>query len=286
MTFPDADIPESSGVTAGRLDTDVYYTLDDQGDTPVLHLFGLDGSFLGDQTIRGAEQVDWEDLAAGPCPDVVDAESCIFIGDIGDNDEVRSEVVIYVVPESILATADAVACHLNYPESKPHNAETLLVDGEGAVRIVTKNADGQSKVFLASSLNCDKTTPLSEESEISLSGDSEEARKVTGGAINAAGNLVVLRSYTTAWIWRGCGIDWSVSPEVLTLNAQPQGEAITFGPDDQLITTSEGLPFRIWELPCEESSDLQCKSCGCGGDGAWIGAALLGLGSLRRRRTG
>lgn len=272
---------ESSGVTGGRLNTDVYYTLDDQGNSPVLHLFQLDGTSLGDQTIRGAEQVDWEDLAAGPCPDAVDAESCIFIGDIGDNDEVREEVVVYVVGESELATADAVACHLKYPESKAHNAETLLVSPTGEVRIVTKNADGNSKVFYAGNLDCSGSQTLKEEAELQLAGDSEEDRKVTGGAMN--GSMVVLRSYTTAWIWRSCSVDWGEDPEILALSSQPQGEAITLGPENQLITTSEGTPFRIWELPCEETEDLPCSACGCSDGGAWLGGVIFGLGALRRR---
>jgi uncharacterized protein (TIGR03382 family) len=189
-----------------------------------------------------------------------------------------------VVPESEDAAVDALACHFTYPEAKKHNAEALLIAPDGALRIVTKNSDGHAKVFLADSLDCSKRHTLTEETELSLDGATEEARKVTGGAINEAGTLVVLRSYTTAWIWRGCTLDWGATPQVVKLDSQPQGEAITFDNQDDLISTSEGTPFRIWQVPCTSSEELKCSTCGCDESGGWWAGGLVGLSALRRRR--
>jgi hypothetical protein len=285
LVFEDAPISESSGVTWGRLNPELYYTLDDEGNEAVLHLFNLKQEFLGDQLVRGAINTDWEDLAAGPCPESVAAESCLYIGDIGDNHGERESLTIFIIPESSNAAEDAISCLLKYPDNKHYDAETLLVDPEGVVRLVTKEGDGEAKVYRVDSLACDRTAQeLLEEAELSLQGDSEEDRKVTGGAISEDGSQVVLRSYSKGWLFDGCPLNWNVEPVVLDLGSQPKGEGITFGEDLALVTTSEGTPFRVWELPCIEFVESPCKECGCGDKSGLI--LLVGLGLWRRRALG
>ena len=78
-------------------------------------------------------------------------QSYLYIGDIGDNSERRSEIIVYRVPEPTITAADASstkskprvtesaeAIHLRYPDGK-HDAETLMVHPvTGSLFIVTK----------------------------------------------------------------------------------------------------------------------------------------------------
>lgn len=271
------DIPafESSGVAASPEEPGTYYTHGDNGDEATLYVFQSDGVYVGEQAVRGATNEDWEDLANGPCPDGDGA--CLWIADIGDNDDTRPTVTLYVVPASFDAAVDATACVFTYPE-QPSNAEALLVFPDGAVRIVTKHTDGAAKVFLAASPRCDGSVEtLVEEAEIQLDA------AVTGGAVSPDGTTVVLRTYAGAWMWQGCTLDWTQSPIAVDLGSEAQGEAISFTADGGLVTTSEGDPFRVRTLPCAATGEVPCTGCGCGGSSAgWLVVPGI-LGWLRRR---
>lgn len=269
---------ESSGLAAGRANPGVFYTHDDGGD-PSLFLFSLDGSFLGEQRVDGATNRNWEDVAGGPCPAGVAAEHCLWIGDIGDNEETRESVIVYVIPESEGHTETAVSCALRYPEGKARDAEALFVDPAGTLRVVSKEDDGEAKVFRLDSPRCDGTVEtLVLEHELQL------GSAVTGAAMRADGEAVVFRSLTHGWMWVGCEVDLRDSPIEIDLGAQPQGEAIAFTEDGGLVVTSEGEPFRVWEVPCAKSGPAPCDACGCGGGSDGLLFVAVGGAALRRRR--
>ena len=76
----------------------------------------------------------------GPCG----TASCLHIADIGDNDASRDRVTIYRLPEPEGASGSAAATdsfHATYPDG-PHDAEALLIDGNGRLYIVTKGETG------------------------------------------------------------------------------------------------------------------------------------------------
>lgn len=276
------DLPanESSGLAAGRADPGVFYTHDDGGD-PSLFLFSLDGSFLGEQRVDGATNQNWEDVAGGPCPAGVAAEHCLWIGDIGDNEGTRASVTVYVIPESRGLSEAAVSCALRYPEGKARDAEALFVDPAGTLRIVSKEDDGEAKVFRLDAPRCDGTVEtLVLEHELQL------GSAVTGAAMRADGKAVVFRSLTHGWMWVGCEVDLRDPPIELDLGAQPQGEAIAFTEDGGLVVTSEGEPFRVWEIPCAESGPAPCDGCGCGsGSNGLLFVTFAGSALRRGRRS-
>ncbi len=277
------DVGESSGVAVGP-STGILYTLEDAGNDAVLHIVGTDGAYLGAQTVRGATNTDWEDLAAARCPSTVDAEGCLWIADTGDNDETRDEVVLWVVPESTRATEDAVACRLGYPGGRAYDVEALLVAPDGVVRLVTKENDGEARVFVGGPLRCDGTLEtLSKEAVLDV------AAPVTGGAMSADGTTAVLRTRDEALVWRGCDVDWSVAPERVPLPVQEQGEGIALTADGDLVTSSEGEPFRAWVGACVREEPVPCEApggCGCGtgtAPGAFSVAVLAVAAALGRR---
>lgn len=275
------DSPESSGLAAAD---DVLYTMNDSSGTTELYVFDADGNSIGTQTIDGAENVDWEDLAVGVCPAAVDAASCLYIADIGDNDETRDSVALYVVPASIEARETAVKCPLRYEDGEAHDAEALLVFADGSVRIADKQSDGESRIWRVDALDCG-SSPQTMTKEAKLELDAP----VTGGAVRADGGEIVLRTKTSAWAWWGCTVDWDTSPTEVAIGDEAQGEAVAFTPSGGLYTSSEGKPLSVGVVPCDTFETLDCPDpedgCGCGASGASpVPAALLAAIAVARRR--
>ena len=95
---------------------------------------------------RGARAVDWEDIAIGPGPKR--GRWYLYIGDIGDNERRRGEVVVYRVEEPRTAackaessTGRATAIRLRYPD-EPHNARLLVHPVTGDLYLISKAGNG------------------------------------------------------------------------------------------------------------------------------------------------
>src|ERR1044072_7896643 len=126
-TIKDKSISESSGLVASRTTPGAYWTHNDSGDGPFIYAFDTRGDSFGTFRVSGAEARDWEDIAAGPGPQP--NRSHLYIGDIGDEDAVRREVIVYRSAEPVLSsptrtltknrpgsTEPAEAIRLKYPD--------------------------------------------------------------------------------------------------------------------------------------------------------------------------
>ena len=137
-------ITEASGVALSRRTPGVAWTHNDSG-KPIVYALSADGSVLGSVRVTGAEVVNWEDIAVGPCP----SGSCLYVGDVGDNQASRSSITIYRTPEpapNAKATEQVETLHAKYPD-RPHDAEALIVLPKGDMFVVTKGDDGPSYVY-------------------------------------------------------------------------------------------------------------------------------------------
>ena len=123
------EINESSGLVASRTTPGAYWTHNDSGDGPFIYALNTRGESLGTFRVTGATANDWEDISAGPGPQP--NRSYLYIGDIGDNNANRRDIVVYRVPEPELtaadknstkkhprATAPAEAIRFVYPDGK------------------------------------------------------------------------------------------------------------------------------------------------------------------------
>jgi len=72
-------INESSGLAAGRINPDVFWTHNDSGGGPRLFAFDKQGRSVADLTVPGARARDWEDMASFRSGD----QGLIVIGDVG-----------------------------------------------------------------------------------------------------------------------------------------------------------------------------------------------------------
>jgi hypothetical protein len=242
------DLSESSGLASSPARRGVWFTHNDSGGDPELFSFTLDGDTVERHKVKGAQAVDWEDMAAGPCPAEAGGD-CLYIGDIGDNRRRRDTVQVYAVsvpgagnPSEVVASWNLV-----YPDGE-QNAETLLVDPRsGAVYIITKVDSGNPGVYrLPEKPGRGTLQPVA---QLSFNGDSPSGRRTTGGDWHPDGSRIVVRTYSAAWEWRVDYADpeahWQRAPRRIALPPEKQGEAIAYDPRGGLLTTSEGKPMQV-----------------------------------------
>ncbi len=248
-------INEASGLAASRKNSGVLWTHNDSGDLPRIFAMNINGNHLGVFNLLNAENNDWEDIAAGPGP--VEGEQYLYIADIGDNSKDRSSISVYRMLEPVvdriqtaiaMDVSDVDKLQMLYPDNQAYDAETLLVDPvSGDILIVTKN-NGTSKVFRNPSPHTShKIVALEEVATIGLGTSMFDA--ITGGDISADGGMIILRSYSKAFILdrvigSDLGIAFSGVKCFVPVNESlvQQGEAIAFDPDGRGYTTViEGL---------------------------------------------
>lgn len=143
--LPAGVAPGASGVVAANTG-DGFFVVDDAPGTDAIDAVRTDGSLIARIAVRGMSARNAEALTAGPCSDR--SGRCLLIGDIGDNDETRADVVVYEVAEPSLSPPPTVpvAAHVwifRYPD-RPHNAEAMFAAPDGSLIIVTKSAPGTS----------------------------------------------------------------------------------------------------------------------------------------------
>jgi hypothetical protein len=131
-------VSESSGMAISRKIPNRAYRHNDSGDRSRLYVMDLDGRNAKRVTVTGVDAHDWEDMGIGPCDSTSD---CLFIGDIGDNDQRRRTIELVVLRERATfpaAVAPDYRVTMRYPDGA-HNAEALAVHPNGSVYIATKD---------------------------------------------------------------------------------------------------------------------------------------------------
>lgn len=262
-TVTDPAIGESSGLAASRRNPGLVWTHNDSGDEPLVFCLDLQGGSCGRWLVAGAQAFDWEDMAAGPGPR--DGEHYLYLGDIGDNIDQRSEIVVYRIPEpaavartatqtSPATTAPAEALRLRYPDG-PHNAEALLVHpATGDVYVVSKDAQS-AKVFKAAApLEASKPVTMAQVGTIRLGTATRGLEVVTGADISPDGRRVAVSTYAQGYeleLVAGGVFDdiWSQRPVPVALGPRLQGESVAYRLDGRaLLTTSEISPWPLQQV--------------------------------------
>jgi len=232
-------ISEASGAAVSRRVPGRLWTHNDSGE-PILFALDDRGAVSGQLRITGATVEDWEAVATAPCG----SGSCLYIGDIGDNDTSRDHVTVYRVPEPEAGadtSAAAEAFHGTYPDG-PHDAETLLVAPDGRVHIVTKGNTGAVALYrFPADLRAGSTMKLERVGK--KAGKADRDSRITDGAISPDGRWAVLRSPNSLRFFRTSDLlaaRWQEAFRVdLTSLAEPQGEGVTIGTNNTVFVTGE-----------------------------------------------
>jgi hypothetical protein len=247
------ELPEGSGLAASRRNPGRFWAHNDSGD-PVLVALDANGRVAGRLQLSGAAVEDWEAVAVGPCP----AGSCIYVGDVGDNEAERKRITVYRVSEPANAAGSATVTdvfHATYPDGA-HDAEALLIAPDSRLHVVTKGDTGAVALYrFPSELQSGATMRLERVGAPRPRGNND---RITDGAVSPDGRWVALRSTDALMLYRATDLltgNWREAGRVpLNTLAEPQGEGVTFAADNSLYLISEGggkkQPGRFARLTC------------------------------------
>lgn len=256
------EIGEGSGLVNSKCSQNVFWTHNDSGDDA--YIFALDGKGekLATYRVKGAKNVDWEDIA-----EIKDksGECFLYIGDFGNNGRSRTEHTIYKVKEPTgfskdssrknpQMTDDAEAIKFTYPDIR-HDAETLLVHPQtNDIYVVTKRLTGAAGVYkLKANYDSSKVNKLEKVSDLSVPAVPEGF--LTGGDISPDGKRVVICDYFFAYELslpdKANNFDdiWKQKPLKIELGTREQGEAVAYSPDgNSIFATSENKNSPLIEV--------------------------------------
>lgn len=245
VELPD-EIHESSALVKYN---DVFISLNDSGNKNVLYVFSANGLILNECKIINATNVDWEALT-------YDGDSTLYIGDIGNNDNLRKDQKIYrvsiynVISDS---TIQAEIIDFNYPDQElfPPEEKNLYYDAETLIYrndslfILTKNRtvpfDGIIKVYGLSTTS-GKQIPK-KYPDIHLEASSWMEDSATDGVLY--GDLLFLMTYSKVYVFDWSGSTIKKTDKVYPFDFFTQKEGIAV--DDSFIYISEENEERLSE---------------------------------------
>lgn len=249
-------VPEASGLAVSR-QFKRFYHINDSGNQVEFFSSKRDGEETMPIGIAGFSASDTEDMALGPCP--LTKDTCIAVGDIGDNRERRSSINIAFIqeletfPKSV--TPQAIRS-FRYPD-RAHNAESMAVLPNGDLIIITKEKiGGTSFIFRArKSSYVDKASEavvlekIGEFNFYSVTKDKFLGGLATGMTVSSDGKKFAVLTYNLivefnvdlsqedirSKDWKE-GVEYRIVPSI-TLSQQ---ESISYDDDEQsLIYTTE-----------------------------------------------
>lgn len=305
-TAASADLTEVSGLAASHLDPGLLWLHNDHGGDAALHAASQTGDDRGRYDVIGAESVDWEDLAAGPCPLPDEPCTCLHLADVGDNDGTRGGGAILRIaePEAIGAGAWSQVSPQDrlefvYPDG-PHDAETVLVHPETGETLVLTKGDETLAYALPAGAAASGVATLERIAAFWLADAGAADPAVTGGAVSPRGWRIVLRTDEDLALFSGAFGDTLAEvlqrdPVLLPTAPPGAGEAVAWSADGRrLYLVGEGAHPEIWAVDCasfqtdgEDPWDplVDCApGCGCASGGRPSLAPLLPLAALLARR--
>lgn len=246
-----APLAELSGLAASATHPGVYWAHNDSGNAFELYAIQEDGTVLATYALTGARMVDTEDVAVAPCAAGVPG-SCIWLGDIGDNDLTRTSARLYRIPEpATLASGTLTVEVLNYTyPSGPRDCESLFVDRGAVPYVVTKTAGSLGEVYRLENLSSVGRAVLVTTLQ------SGGADHTSGAALHPSGERLALRTATHVFEYRSAGAQTvadllATTPVDLPQGSQPQAEAIAYTPDGLgYLMGSEGAGAPLYREDC------------------------------------
>lgn len=253
----DAPGPNSgSTASAGR---ELLWTHNDSGSEPFLIAVDLAGSAVDSIRIApdaGGRIRDLEALEGASCAE----GRCLYVADVGDNEERRTDAAIHRLPEPRLSSGSALseteagpgtrvvettALPVRFPDG-PTDVEALFVLPGEEIHLVSKGRSGPVTVYRyplplrpARRVTLERVQVLTDDAPFLPA-------YVTGAATGPGGRTVALRTYESLEFFRVR--DGRLLPmrgmrvELRTLR-EAQGEAVAFLPDGRVVLSSEAGPL-------------------------------------------
>ncbi len=230
----DVRITESSGLAADP-DAGIYWTVNDSGSTGTAYGVEPDGKVRGTLNYR-VEPVDVEAVAFH--------DDRLYVADIGDNEAVRDQITVYYFnqPRASGLTVGYRAWDFEYPDGA-HDAEALLVNGNGRLFVVTKEAMGG--IYRAP-----KEPTASGVNRLTRVGDAPSL--VTDGTFLPGGDQLALLSYNKVTVLDAKSYEQAAEADI---PKQKQAESLAVSLDEStLLVGSEGKRSRVYAIPIPGAS--------------------------------
>lgn len=259
-------LKEASAVAVSKV-SDLIWVAEDSGNKNKIYGLAADGKITHTVTLENAKNVDWEDLTA-------DEEGNLYVGDFGNNDNIRKDLCIYKINASDLKNETAVSpskIEFYYPEQTqfPPKKSELFYDAEsffiykGNFYIFTKN---RSKGF-DGTVMLYKVPNQSGDHKAQLLGKFKACNNyhkcaITSADISPDGKKIALLSASKVWILSDFKADDFLNgkTEMFELNDVTQKEGICFKDNQTLLIVDEKSKKTGGNLYEIKLSDLKSKS--------------------------
>jgi hypothetical protein len=258
-----AGLDALSGMAASWRNPGVLYVHNDR-DRPIVFAVTEGGALLGRYTLGGANVRDIEDMAVGRCP----AGTCLYVADIGNNINPRTEFAIYRATEPAVDAAGpsgAAAPSMTMPAERfafsyadgAHNAESLILDAAtGAVFVVTKEAAGaRSAAYRLESFEPGQVNRAVKVADLAVPAAGDQP--ATSGSGHPCAPGVLLRTNNRLYELRAAAgaplaDAFRATPMLVPVGNEVQGEAVSFRADGRAYyTTSEGAGPPVHKVSCQ-----------------------------------
>ncbi len=257
------ELAESSGIVQGdpsdHRSPPFFWSHNDSGHPPELFAIDAQGELLGITRVAGARNVDWEELSAGPCPagragDSGDpsrpghTDRCLYIADVGDNLEQRTDPAIYRIPEprpgdTVSAPAERFALEL--PDGPRDIEAVYLLPGE-RLFLITKGRNHPVEIYRVPPLTSPDRPLRVTRIQTLTPGPPSLPRLVTGASASEDGRWVAIRTYETLEFFTPSEEGTLAPTPQGRLNLrplrEPQGEAVAILDGGHVVLTSEAGP--------------------------------------------
>jgi hypothetical protein len=234
------NVHEASGAALDPRTRGVMWTHGDSGQEPVLYALGANGRLLGRVHVAGAKNRDWEDMAIGPCP----GGSCVYVGDIGNNNGRGEDLVLYRAPIPALndaRTQPAQEFRARYPDHG-RDTEAMFVTPEGEVYLVNKGRQDPVELWRWPTPLRPGPVLLERVREIGPR-VRQVGDLVTGAGMSPDGRWVAVRTYGRLVLYRAADLLGGGAP-AFTMDLAPLGEAwgegVAMSADGTVLLVSEG----------------------------------------------
>ena len=267
------DLVENSAAAMSLMQPGVFFTINDSGNEPLLFALDTTNRDRGVWRVTNASNSDWEAASVGPCVPGGDS-SCVYIGDVGDNEATHRSRKIYRVAEPRAMepggrdSLRAERLTFEYPNG-PQDVEAMYVSRGADVFLIAKrprlDALGRGRPLpalvyrLPASAWLEKGRVVAElVDSLPIAPGSAPFRLITDASLSPDAKHLAVRTYMQLYVFDADSatgrMNHDVLPAVCNLLTidEVQGEGVTWvDKTGRFLFTTEGhkAPIALADCP-------------------------------------
>jgi hypothetical protein len=273
VRLSDPMLTEASGLAFSLHDPDLLWLINDSGATATVHLTDTQGTSRGLLHLKGAKNIDWEDLATF----TFDGKPYLLIADCGDNEARRQQVTLHLIAEPTPPSpGKSIGLNLkpdwsiNYRyEDGPRDCEGVAVDSNSQSILLLSKRENPPAIYQlplrkpkpGEVLTAKRLGPLAPLPLPPKTRPHPYATQPTALDISADGKLAAVLTNRGVYLFRRSPKEswaqtFAKAPEILGAHGLSQAEALAFTPDSKnILVTSEGKRPRLVSFPTTRLPD-------------------------------